>query len=560
MSVTIKNNETALFAVGGLNEIGKNTYGIQFQDEIILIDAGIRFPEDDLLGVDYVIPDYTYLKENEDRIKGLFITHGHEDHIGGIPYLFKEINVPIYADPFAASLIRNKLAEHHLTGEVELHVYDENDVIKFRKTSVSFFRVTHSIPEAFGVVVHTPQGNIVETGDYKFDFTPEGKPANIQKMAKIGSEGVLALMADSTNAEITEFTKSEKEINKTIEHLVKEIDHRIIFATFASNVSRVQMLVDAAVNNNRKITVFGRSMVNAVENSLELGYLHAPDGTFVSAAELNNLPDEETVILCTGSQGERLAALSRIANGTHRQITLQPTDTVIFSSSPIPGNKLSVKHVINQIRAAGATVIHGKLNNVHTSGHGSQQEQKLMMRLLEPKYFIPIHGEQRMLQIHKRLAEDVGIPKDHSFILKNGDILALTHDSARLAGSFPAEEVYVDGKGIGDVGSIVLKDREVLSNNGLVVIVTTINEETHRIVAGPDIISRGFIYMRESEELIRSTQHAAFDSIQKSLKFNTINYHKTRSSLINNVKKFLYEETSREPMILPVFMPLENND
>lgn len=556
MSVNIKNNETGLFAVGGMNEIGKNTYGIQFQDEIILIDAGIRFPEDDLLGVDYVIPDYTFLKENKDRIKGLFVTHGHEDHIGGIPYLFREINVPIYADPFAASLIRNKLSEHNMLGDVELNVFQEDDVIKFRKTSVSFFRVTHSIPEAFGIVVHTPQGNIVETGDYKFDFTPEGKPANIQKMAKIGSEGVLALMADSTNAEITEFTKSEREIGKTINHLVNGIDHRIIFATFASNVSRVQMLVNAAIKNDRKITVFGRSMVNAVENSLELGYLKAPDDLFVSAKELNNMPDEKTIILCTGSQGERLAALSRIANGTHRQITLQPTDTVIFSSSPIPGNKQSVNHVINQLRSLGATVIHGKLNNVHTSGHGSQQEQKLMMRLLEPEFFVPIHGEQRMLQIHAQLAQQVGIPKENTFIMENGDVLALTRESARHAGSFPAEEVYVDGKGIGDVGNIVLRDRDVLSNNGLVVVVTTINEKTHRIVAGPDIISRGFIYMRESEDLIRDTQRVAFDSIQKSLKFKTINYHKTRASLVESVKSFLYERTSREPMILPIFMPV----
>lgn len=556
MSVNIKNNETAVFAVGGLDEIGKNTYGVQFQDEIILIDAGIRFPEDDLLGIDYVIPDYSYLKENEDKIKGLFITHGHQDHIGGIPYLFKEINVPIYADPFAISLIEDSLREHHLLKDVKLNTIHEDDVIKFRKTSVEFFRVTHSIPEAFGIVVSTPNGQIVHTGDFKFDFTPEGKPANLQKMAHFGSQGVLALLSDSTNAEIPEFTKSEKLIGDTISHLINKIEGRIIFASFASNVSRVQMLIDAAVEADRKISVFGRSMVNAVENGQELGYISAPEGLFVKANELNNLPDEKAIILCTGSQGERLAALSRIANGTHQQITIQPTDTVIFSSSPIPGNKNSVKRMINQLRQAGASVIHGKLNNIHTSGHGSQQEQKLMLSLIKPKYFVPIHGEHRMLQIHAGLAQDVGVEEDNCFILDNGDVLAFTEDSARHAGHFEAEEVYVDGKGIGDIGNIVLRDRRILSDNGLVVVVTTINTKTHRIESGPDIISRGFIYMRESEDLIRDTQRVAFNSIQKSLKFENVNKHKMKNSLIDNLKNFLYQRTERRPMILPVFMEI----
>ncbi|EKB53417.1 ribonuclease J1 [Facklamia hominis] len=559
MSINLKNNEVGVFALGGLNEVGKNMYGVQFQDEIIILDSGVMFPEDELLGIDYVIPDYQYLIQNQSKIKGLFISHGHEDHIGGIPFLLKQINVPIYASPLAAALIRRKLQEHGLLRDAVIHEINEDSVIRFRKTSVSYYLTSHSIPEAFGIVVKTPPGNIVFTGDYKFDFTPVGKPANIQRMAQIGAEGVLLMLGDSTNAEVPTFTDSERLVGRSIRNIIQREEGRVIFATFASNVYRLQQVVLTAKETGRKVAVFGRSMESAIKVGIELGYIDDHGGdVFIDGRDVDKYPANKVIILCTGSQGEPLAALSRIANGTHRQISLHPDDTVIFSSSAIPGNTTSINHLINQLSEQGAKVIHGKVNNVHTSGHGGQQEQLLMHRLMQPKYLMPVHGEYRMLSIQAKLAQMTGIPKDHCFVLSNGDMLALTSDSARLAGHFPASDVYVDGNGIGDIGNIVLKDRRVLSEDGLIVIAASIDYKNQAIVSGPDIMSRGFIYMRESGDLIAEIQSQTRAIINRTLNQNgkNINERAVRDALFDELQPIIYKKTQRSPMLMPVLLDI----
>ena len=559
MSTTLKNNETGIFALGGLGEVGKNMYGVQFQDEIILLDCGVMFPEDELLGIDYVIPDFQYILQNKHKVSALIISHGHEDHIGGVPYLLQQINVPIYAGKLASALIRNKLQERGLLKDENNTEIDENTFLRFRKTTVSFYLTTHSIPEAYGVVVKTPPGNIVFTGDYKFDFTPVGKPADLHRMARIGEEGVLVLLGDSTNAEIPTFTKSEKIVGQSIKNIIQGVQGRVIFATFASNVSRLQQVVEVAKETDRKIAVFGRSMESAIKTGRELGYIET-DGQdlFVDGRNIDSVDGNKLIILCTGSQGEPMAALSRIANGTHRQISIQPEDTVIFSSSPIPGNTISVNRVINRLTELGANVIHGKINNIHTSGHGGQQEQLLMLRLMKPKYFMPVHGEYRMQSIQAELAQETGIPKENCFILANGDMLAVTQNSARVAGNFQAQDVYVDGSGIGDIGSIVLRDRHTLSEDGLIIVTATIDYQNHALISGPDIMSRGFIYMRESIDLINEMQNQLRSAINRGLNENgaVVTEKMIRDVIFDTIYPLIHEKTERKPMVLPILLDI----
>lgn len=549
--------ETLVVALGGLGEVGKNMYVVMHDDELIIIDAGVMFPKDELMGIDYVIPDFTFLKNNEDKIKALFITHGHEDHIGGIAYLLQTVNIPvIYAPNQAYGLIKRKLLDRNISYD-NLKIYNETTKVKFKHLSVEFFATTHSIPDSHGIIINTPNGKIVETGDFKFDLTPIGPMSNIHKMSDTGKSGVKLLMSESTNALSPGFSMSESKVEEELQEIFEKKKGRIIVATFASNIYRLKHIVETCKKNNRKIALFGRSMENNIEISIEGGYIK-DDKIFVSPEVANTLPPEEICLLCTGSQGEPLAALSRIANGTHKQIKLKPTDTVIFSSNPIPGNNASVAKTINALYLQGVEVfVNNSENEIHTSGHANQEELKLMIRLIDPEYFMPIHGEYRMLKAHQDLAIDCDIPKEKTFLLQNGDVLALNKKGIRKLGNVGADDVYVDGNRIGDIGNVVIKDRKIMANDGILVAISNINMETHKLLGKVNITTRGFILVNENEELLREIEDVTTNTINKELTKKNVNYNELKSQIISNILTFVYEKTGRRPIILPVILDVK---
>ena len=549
---------TKIIPLGGLGEVGKNMYVVMHNSEIIIVDSGVMFPDDELLGIDYVIPDYTFLKENENKIKALVITHGHEDHIGSIPFLLQTVDIPkIYAPSNAKELIDKKLEERNIIYK-NLFVYDENTVIKTKYFNIEFFRTTHSIPDSHGVVIHTPDGTIVMTGDFKFDMTPIGPMSNLHKMAKIGEKGVSVLMSDSTNALVPGVSLSESVVDENLGEIFSSCkDSRIILATFASNVYRIKHIMETCKKNKRKVALFGRSMENMVDVALKCGYFKDKD-IVITAEEANHMKPNEVCLLCTGSQGEPLAALSRIASGTHRQITLMPDDVVIFSSSPIPGNGASVSKTINKLYKKGVKVFTNAMSEIHSSGHANQEELKLMIRLFKPRYFVPYHGEFRMLKTHADLGVMCGVNKNNTFVLENGDVLNLRKGVVTPGGKVQAGEVYVDGSRIGEVGSAVIKDRILMSNNGILVIIANIDTENKVLLGTPAVTTRGYILVNENEDLIRDIQSISQGIINKCLKSKYFNYNDMKSEIINGLIPFLSDKTGRVPIILPIVMDVEN--
>lgn len=547
--------ETKVFALGGLNEVGKNMYCVEHDNELLIIDAGVKFAEEGLPGIDYVIPDYSYLKRNEKKIKGLLITHGHEDHIGGIPFLLQVVKIPfIYASPLAAAMIKRKIEEKKLSNVTKIiHINDES-FVRTKYFNVGFFKTNHSIPESMGVIVNSPNGRIVSTGDFKFDLSPVGDPADYQKMSFLGETGVTLLLSDSTNAEVPNFSISEKKVANSVQEEFRKTEGRIIVATFASNVHRVQQIVEAAVKFNRKILVYGRSMENNIQVSRAMGYIKCPDKFFIKNDAARKLPDNEILILCTGSQGEALAALSRISNGTHKYVKIKPGDTVVFSSSPIPGNATSINRVVNKLFRAGARVlVNSAFNNLHTSGHASQEEQKLMMLLTKPKYFFPVHGEYRMLKIHAKLSQEVGVPEENTFVLANGDTIILKDEVASLGPRIHVEDIYVDGNDISGLSTAVLRDRQILSEDGMVSILISMDSRAGKLLARPVIISRGFVYMKDSFGMIREAEKLVNEALTKLLKGKTT-FGEIKNTTRDALSAYFYRKTKRNPMIIPVIM------
>ncbi|GGH17987.1 ribonuclease J [Paenibacillus segetis] len=557
MSKKNNNEKLTIFALGGVAEIGKNMYVVQYANDIVVVDAGLKFPEEDMLGIDIVIPDITFLTENRDKVRGIVLTHGHEDHIGGLPYVLKNLNVPVYGTKLTLGLVENKLKEANLLGETKRVLINADSEIELGTSmKATFFKTNHSIPDSVGVCIETPEGNVVHTGDFKFDHTPVNDQfADLHRMGEIGAKGVLALLSDSTNAEKPGFTPSEKNVGIVLNDIFRKAQQRVVVATFASNVHRVQQVIDAAYATGRKLTIIGRSMVNVVTIASELGYLNVPDGILIEPEEVNKMAADRVVILCTGSQGEPMSALTRMARSTHRKVDILPGDTVIIAATPVPGNEKYVGRTIDELFRLGAEVIYsGSNSGVHVSGHGSQEELKLMLNLMRPKYFIPIHGEYRMLRKHAQLGQSVGVDPDNIFLVDIGEIVEIDNGVARKAGKVPAGNVLIDGLGVGDVGNIVLRDRKLLSQDGILVVVVTLSKQDGTIVSGPDIISRGFVYVRESEGLLDEANRIVSSTLEKLMSENVNEWASLKTNVKDALGRFLYEQTRRRPMILPIIM------
>nr|WP_134700431.1 ribonuclease J [Ammoniphilus sp. YIM 78166] len=547
------NKVLSIFALGGVGEIGKNMYVVQYDDEMVVIDAGLKFPEEEMLGIDMVIPDITYLQENRDKVKGIFLTHGHEDHIGGLAYVLKHLNVPVYGSKLTLGLVELKLKEAGILKDASLILVDDQSVISLETLSVSFFKTTHSIPDSLGICVDTPEGKVVHTGDFKFDQTPvDYEVADLAAMTRIGAEGVVALLSDSTNSDKPGFTGSERKVGQAIDRIFYQAKGRIVVATFASNIHRIQQVLDAAQHYGRKVAVIGRSMQNVMQVALDLGYLHAAEGMLIDVEDIHRYAAEQVAILSTGSQGEPMSALTKMARSAHRKVDILPGDTVLIAATPIPGNERHVGRIVDQLYRIGADVYYGP--EVHVSGHGSQEELKLMINLLKPKYFIPVHGAFRMMRSHAKLAELVGIPPDHIFLLDNGDTVEISGGLARLGGRVHAGQVLIDGLGVGDVGNIVLRDRKLLSQDGILVVVVTLCKQTGAILSGPDILSRGFVYVRESEALLDEANKLVSQILLRCMEEKVNEWSSLKNSVRDGLSRFLYEKTKRRPMILPIIM------
>ena len=551
-----KRTPVRIIPLGGLNEIGKNMTVFECCNDMFILDCGLAFPDMDMPGVDIVIPDFTYVEGNKDKIRGIVITHGHEDHIGGLAYLLKKINVPIYGTRMTLGLIEGKLEEHGLLKQAKLIEVEPRTTVRMGCMAVEFIKVNHSIPGAVGMAIHTPAGIIVHTGDFKVDFSPiDDEIIDLARFGELGSRGVLALMADSTNAERTGFTCSERTVGGSFEKLFKRAEgKRIIIATFSSNVHRVQQIIDQAKNYNRKVAVFGRSMVHVIEKATELGYLKVPKGIMIDIDEMNRYPDDQIVLVTTGSQGEPLSALTRMAMNSHKKVTITPNDFIIISAKPIPGNEKYVTRVVNELMKSGAEVIYESMYEVHVSGHACQEELKLMNTLVKPKYFIPVHGEYRMLHRHAHLAQELGMPEDNVIILEMGQALELSEDEANITGPIPNGSVMVDGLGVGDVGNVVLRDRKHLSQDGLIIVVVGVNRETGLVTSGPELISRGFVYVRENEELISGARNVAMNVLQRYDRIEQSDWTSVKNGIKDEVHNYLFDLIKRNPMILPIIM------